>query len=326
MHHTQRLHITNKRILFLSSLILLVFEAASYGVTVQFDFLDLVECQNVTSQAYASLHPDDKIIELSLQISVRFNGPKKHTVQALNFEIVNRSEVMLVETILPKTALHTNNLVEIITETNVVEKSNALEATLGGKIPLDLTGVTATLTPSASAQQRKREVTTTKRQKLPPRSVLLVSGTLERGHGVFFRLERSPQTTLEGVHTLRIRYVVPKNWRAGRLSVRCWADGTKKKLWYEEPRVLGRYEGDLEIHLAGDRRARLAAKKRLSDKSSRGQTRYRVAKPVIKREHPVDSQEGFGKVNSRPLKKELPSFKKRLSFEQEVKQIFSIGS
>ena len=89
---------------------------------------------------------------------------------------------------------------------------------------------------------------------------MFVSGTTQRGRGVFFKIRRSPQFTLEGEHTVVIRLAVSSDWRVGQLVARCRADGQEQWLWFDRDREWGRAEGVVRLYAAGDPNARLLAK------------------------------------------------------------------
>jgi hypothetical protein len=58
---------------------------------------------------------------------------------------------------------------------------------------------------------------------LPPLDVVVASGTIHQGHGVYFKLKPSTQTTLEGMKLFSAICAVPSGWRGGCLKLRCEA-------------------------------------------------------------------------------------------------------
>jgi hypothetical protein len=107
------------------------------------------------------------------------------------------------------------------------------------------------------------ETAVEKTNRLPPKHAIVVSGTSSEGRGVFFKLKRSSQTSLEGVHDLSVTFVVPPGWRGGDVRVGCSARGKRKVLWLEQVATVGRAAGTVRLYPAG----RLPV--------------YQVAKPMV---------------------------------------------
>jgi hypothetical protein len=95
-----------------------------------------------------------------------------------------------------------------------------------------------------------------------------VSGTSSAGRGVFFKLKRSSQTSLEGVHDLAVTFIAPVDWQSGKLLVGCSARGSRKVFWLDKPATLGRAASEVELSVAGNA-------------AWIGPIRHKVAKPPI---------------------------------------------
>ena len=126
----------------------------------------------------------------------------------------------------------------------------------------------AHITPSINAAISHGETATDKLHRLPPKYAVVVSGTSSAGRGVFFKLKRSSQTSLEGVHELAVTFVAPADWQDGKVLVGCSARGSRKLFWMDKPATLGRAASEVELTLAG------------STASSEA-IRYQVAKPPV---------------------------------------------
>ena len=61
----------------------------------------------------------------------------------------------------------------------------------------------------------------------PTESVLISSGTFDRGRGVRFRLDRSPVQPLEGERRFALSFRAPAGWRGGLIDVSVVAAGTR---------------------------------------------------------------------------------------------------
>lgn len=82
-----------------------------------------------------------------------------------------------------------------------------------------------------------------------PAHVLTAAGTTGRRTGVYFKLRKSPQNSLEGEHPTRIRWVVPNGWRGDLLEVSCVAFG---KAGHGGTRELARQRFLVAAYIAGD--------------------------------------------------------------------------
>src|SRR4029078_8631810 len=80
---------------------------------------------------------------------------------------------------------------------------------------------------------------TQKSSRLPPKHAVVVSGTSSAGRGVFFKLERDSQTSLEGSHELTFTCVAPRAWRWSEIRVDCAARGEQKVLWMKQSGTIG---------------------------------------------------------------------------------------
>jgi hypothetical protein len=67
---------------------------------------------------------------------------------------------------------------------------------------------------------------------------------------VFFKLKRSSQTSLEGVHELAVTFIAPARWRGANLDVVCGARGERKVLWMKQDATLGGERSTVRLFLA----------------------------------------------------------------------------
>jgi hypothetical protein len=143
------------------------------------------------------------------------------------------------------------------------------------------------VSPSISAGTSKGETVTEKLNRLPPKQAIVVSGTLSEGRGVFFKLKRSSQTSLEGVHQLAVTFVAPGAWRGGHVDVGCSARGERKLLWVIKHDATLGSEGDVvRLHLAS-RGVRQVAKPVVAELSEAPRwisSREARAEEVVKKE------------------------------------------
>lgn len=235
---------------------------------VEFDFARSAECRDVTPIERLSQYPNQRLIEFALPISVRFREIALDDVNELTVEINGAAAGMRVFDFAPTTQM-TSDVAAPIETTTTTKSVRSLDGSLGGALPVPYAAEIAHVTPSINAGISKGETTTEKLNRLPPKYAVVVSGTSSEGRGVFFKLKRSSQTSLEGVHELAVTFIVPAGWRGGDVYVGCSAGGQKKVLFMKQTATLGVEGSPVRLYLAG-----------------RGTVR-RVAKPVVAEASPA---------------------------------------
>jgi hypothetical protein len=225
--------------------------AASAGPSVAFDFARSAECRDVTPAERLAAYPHERLIEVALPVSVRFHGVAANDVDELDIEIVGAVAGLHVAAFSPTTQLATD-VTQSIETTTTSRLSNSLDATLGGTLPTPSAELLAHVTPSINAGTSRSESATEKITRLPPRQAVVVSGTSNEGRGVFFKLKRSTQTSLEGVHQLSITFIVPSDWQTGAVRVAASARGQRKIFWLKQPATLGRALGEVKLRRISD--------------------------------------------------------------------------
>jgi hypothetical protein len=230
------------------------------GPHVEFDFMRVIECRDVTSAERAAQYPTQRLVELTLPVSVRFRDLSPDEVDELTIEISGASAGLRVHCFEPATKL-TSDVTNGIATTTTTKKARSLDGTLGGQLPLPYAEVAANVSPSISAGVSSGKTVTETLNRLPPKQAVVVSGTSAEGRGVFFKLKRSSQTSLEGVHELSVTFVVPAGWRGAHVQVGCSARGERKLLWViKQDATLGSEGDSVRLYLAGRPMVRQVAK------------------------------------------------------------------
>jgi hypothetical protein len=251
---------------FASLILVAVLPAGAMADTpyVEFDFARTIECRDVTPLERVERYPQQRLVELVLPVSVRFRGVLPDDVDELMVEISGVAAGLRVFAFAPATQL-ASDIVQGVETTTTTKSARSLDATLGGNLPVPAAEVVAHISPSITAGASSGETTTEKLNRLPPKHALVVSGTLLEGRGVFFKLKRSTQTSLEGLHELAVTFVAPAAWRGGEVHIACSARGRRKVLWINQPATLGQ-EGDaVRLYVAGRGLVREAAKPIVSE-------------------------------------------------------------
>lgn len=245
---------------------------------VSFDFPRLVACRDVTPAERTELYPQERLVELKLPISVRYQGLAVGEVEHLDIEIDGALSGLRVERFAPTTELVSDAIA--IETTNSTRSSRSLDATLGGAVPVPVGELVAHVAPSVSAGVSKSEEATEKIRHRPPKLPVVVSGTFAEGRGVFFKFKPSSQSSLEGVHELTITFVVPKAWHGSGVRVRAAARGHRSVWWTDQPTVFGRIVDVVEIYPAGDPELRDAAAQR-REAARAAAMRTRTRRPAL---------------------------------------------
>jgi len=235
-------------------------QASAESPSLDFDFASTAECRELALPESAGIYPGEKIVELKLRISAHLTTGKLDAVEEVRFEVVDCDRRIRVHSFEPGTQLE-SRVSEDIAWSKTTETGSSLGASLGGQAPVLLGDAVAYVTPSINGGKTLREVITESQKRIAPKHVVVTSGTIDGEHGVFFKLRRSPQSSLEGVHELTIRFVVPDNWRGDSLRICCQATGQEKFLWIKQQKTWTYRCAKIAIYLAGDAKARTAAKR-----------------------------------------------------------------
>jgi hypothetical protein len=234
---------------------------------VDFDLRYQVECNDVTERAFARSHPDEKMLEAKVRISVRLVCGEEKDIDQLLFEIISPGERLRVIDFLPKTQLESEAAdgVQVI---KTIETTRSVGATAGTGFSFSTGGdknhasACAQILPSASANgsTTHHNALTETSKKIPPGKVVVASGTMDNEHGVFFKLKRSDATSFEDTKLVSFRFVVPSDWRGDWVVVLALARGTfKRSLFFKAVEPCGETKAFVGLYLAGDAAAERAS-------------------------------------------------------------------
>jgi hypothetical protein len=243
--------------------------AALAEAHVEFDFARTAECRDVTPAERLFHYPTQRLVEFSLPVSVRFHEAGLDDVDELTIEITGPANGMRVFDFAPATQL-ASDIEDAIETTTTTKSAGSIDGSLGGALPIPYAAEVAHVTPTINAGVSKGEATTEKVNRLPPKYAVVVSGTAAEGRGVFFKLKRWSQTSLEGVHQLAVTFVVPAGWRGGDVFVNCSAGGQRKVFFIKQAAMLGAEGAPVRLYLA----------------AGQGSVRH-VAKPVVAQPTPA---------------------------------------
>jgi hypothetical protein len=213
---------------------------------IAFDLPSSIECRDVTPDQFALANPQLKQIEVKVRISAR--ELKGDTSGILQFDYEIRiGEANRVIDFSPKTLLESTVVEDRIEITAAVEDSKASGADAAvGFNPVAIGGSHNSTAKKSEAKHFKQVVA---------KDVVLASGTIEREHGVFFRIRPSRTATFEGSREFLLIVAVPQAWHAGMCKITCTAKLAKHSLMSESVVSIGGQQTEVGMFLLGDAEA-----------------------------------------------------------------------
>ncbi len=223
-----------------------------------FDSSVTVTCTDVTPADFASAHPGEKVIEARFRVSALLEQGSANDIEEVLVLIQSPARRLRVVDFAPKTELVTDVTGEIeVVETS--EDTETLDASVGGTVSVDYGVVKAKASPAVGGGNTQRNIFTEKYHRIPPRELLLSSGTTNNEYGVFFKLKPSAQTSLEGMREYTCRFAVPEGWRGDWVMLQCHAKGYSGVGVFRSLEACGYRRAYVGLYLAGDAEAQLAA-------------------------------------------------------------------
>jgi hypothetical protein len=220
---------------------------AAEPTEVAFDIPDKIECRDVTPEKCAAAHPNLKVIEAKFRISANFiRGSEDHTV---DFDYLISSPGMRLKILdyLPNTTLESTYADDQIEVADLTENTDTTGTEAKVAYSVLSLGGTKNQTAKKSEQNHYKRVA--------PKSLVLASGTTNRGHGVFYKLRPSNGASLEGAKEFTFLAIVPKTWRADWCTFVCAARANKKSFVTSSIVLAGIEQAHVGLYLSGDHEA-----------------------------------------------------------------------
>jgi hypothetical protein len=218
---------------------------ASPPPRLDFDVPFSVCCRSVACAGPAKTDPGKDLIEVIVPISVRVRAGSEKDLKECLYTLVDATDppALSVRDWLPRTELKTEFA-------KPIQVNNERLAKVG-------ITVSARYAVTASGDAMGQVKSGVAYEMLPPQEIVLASGTVQHGHGVFFKLKPSSQTTLEGMKSFSAIFAVPHGWRGGCLRLRCQAVGLSRGLLRPFDREVdsGRAVFCVALYAAGDAQA-----------------------------------------------------------------------
>ncbi len=218
---------------------------------VAFDPPDAIECRDVTPKSFAAANPSLKVIEARFRISARITAGSETSLVDFLYVVTSPGLRLRIKDFLPNTTLESTKADDRIEVTATTEHSDAVneDAHVAYKV-LGLGGTKNDTSKKTESDHYKEIV---------PRALVLASGTMNREHGVFYKLQPSKEASLEGAKAFTILAVVDKTWRGDWCVISCAARAKKKSFFSDKIETAGVDQTHVGMYLAGDREARFRA-------------------------------------------------------------------
>ena len=243
---------------------------------VVFDTTGLAACRDVTPPGFAQLHPGSKLVEARFQVSVRIEEERGDEVAGISMEFSSPEGRFRILNYDPQTWWVSDTLgpVEVTTQH---ESTAARQAEVRANLKADLGPAEGELQPNLGRTSSQRTQVQEHYSRRPNAERVLVTGTTDSEHGVFFRWRRSAEATLEGRFDYSCRLLVPTAWRADWAAIRCEAStetsswlGSKRQVSEPSQHVIALYAaGDAEAQLLAEQLAETAGGARAKSRSDR---------------------------------------------------------
>ena len=227
--------------------------------TVTFTASPMVECRDLTPPAFAAANPREKLIEATFRVSLLFGQGGEEQVQEVLIVIDSPQGRLRVADFEPKTESVTD-IVGPIERSESNYSTKRLEAGIGGTLGAKYGVASAQVAPSLNAGLTEHECIKETYKLLPPKKLLLASGTTAGEHGVFFKLKPSTQASLEGARQFTCLFIVPRAWRGDWLRLTCTATAESRRQFVRKLEECGRTTLDVGLYLEGDLEAKRLAR------------------------------------------------------------------
>lgn len=279
MHARTRLSISSTAIFITACF---AFTATADESCVRFDIPSVVASCDVTTEEI--LLENQRLVEIVIPVSALIGCDNNKSVMEMMIQVRALGSGMQVDDYSPRTQLYSD-----VDGTVAVEQNEQTNSSIG----IDASGnIADSVRLNGKVGTGKTKGASQRFQRIPEQKLLLASGTISRGNGVYFKFRHSPQTTLEGGHEIAITLRVPLTWRGGMLRIDCLASGTEKYFMGESEFTAGNDSFVVATWLKGDLEAQ-----QIVEQYSRFETKYRkFAATVESRELRKRQQDPIGQL------------------------------
>jgi len=270
-----------------------------------FDVVETVSCEVVSGKKQSSTH---KLVEVVFKISAAILGDEEDISELVYYvgDWQGWYPRNTVVDFLPRTKMYSD---VAGTKTVILSSENSVSGDLSGVY--NFVGPNGIGNATAKVGGSHTSTTTSQYEKLPPKELLVASGTIARARAVFYKIKPSPRTTLQGQRQYSMILKVPADWTHSVMLVRCQAEAKIAGLFWGTTKVFaGMSVFAVGLHLSGDAAARSTVTKLrtrseasaqyvLGNKYFNGEGGVPMDRAVAAKWYRKAAEQGFAKAQNR---------------------------
>lgn len=226
---------------------------------VQFDVSRTVACHTISDVAQPAVQPGEKLIQARVSVSLLAYRGEAEDVDECLYRFESGTGTTQVVDYLPRTTMDSSVEGNIRVQRNE-EKSSQLNLSVNGGFEI--------VQADGGGSKSEASRAAMEYELIPPQDVVAAVGTTSRSTGVYFKLRRTPQISLEGSRDFLITLRVPIDWRGGYFRAHCQAVQRTQR----DSQVVGTGTFVVPLYLAGDLQS-----KRLAENLSNSEQRLYAA-------------------------------------------------
>jgi hypothetical protein len=197
--------------------------------------------------------PSD-LVSIQLRLSSMIETPEPLAVSQWVVRCVPRDQAIMIADYAPRTETGSEFATPIQVKQTAEESKSAgisVDAAYGHLARANL-----------GSDHAKKNSDSVQFDRVAPLQVVTAAGTIQRGHGVYFKLRWTATQVLEGEKTFQITMRVPPGWRGGLVDVSVIAQSESKSLapWDRDPKTIGSAEFVVAAYRSGDHEAEQLAR------------------------------------------------------------------
>ncbi len=213
---------------------------------VHFDVVPFVGAEEVGDASFALRNPEERLVNVALSASALVSRGDVADVGEIVFHFYAVDAVSAVHDYSPDTTLG-SDVVGNVEVTTSDQTSGSRQLSLGARYQDVVEG-------SIGGAREKVQSESLHFARRPVQEVVMASGRIARGRGVYFKLHATSQTSLEGSHRFVLQLRVPRTWRGSCLRAICTARTVKGARCGQSSWLVPVYaQGDLEAKEAANR-------------------------------------------------------------------------
>ena len=236
------------------------------ALEVVFDASPSVACRDVTPDDFAEANPDERLVEARIEVSSLIRRGREDDLVEHFYRFDSSRQTLRIVDYSPKTTL-ASEMAGNVTVENKQEATRGIGVSVAAPAdwPIKL---------GSSGELGAKALSSTRYELVPPMTAVAASGTLDRGHSVYFKLRPSRSTSLAGAQSFSLVFRVPSRWRADYVHLTCTASGVARGLFSpsDERAVRGRRRFVVALYAEGDASAKAAAERLVRAESELLQT------------------------------------------------------